>query len=84
MIKKTIDILTSYSAPLKVCEMGNVAVARGAIEANVDDVFSYPGTPSTEISEVFSHVYSFQNRKENVEKYPAQTANKIYFEYSIN
>ncbi len=84
MIRKTIDILTSYSAPLKVCEMGNVAVARGAIEANIDGVFSYPGTPSTEISEVFSHVNSFQNRKENEEKYPQQTAIKIYFEYSIN
>lgn len=84
MIRKTIDILTSYSAPLKVCEMGNVAVARGAIEANVDGVFSYPGTPSTEISEVFSHVNSFQNRKENEEKYPHLTSNKIYFEYSIN
>lgn len=84
MIKKTIDILTSYSTPHKVCEMGNVAVARGAIEANVDGVFSYPGTPSTEISEVFSHVNSFQNRKENIENYPEQTADKIYFEYSIN
>ncbi|NUM51912.1 MAG: FAD-dependent oxidoreductase [Flavobacteriales bacterium] len=84
MIKKTIDILTSYSTPRKVCEMGNVAVARGAIEANVDGVFSYPGTPSTEISEVFSHVNSFQNRKENEEKYPHVTGNKIYFEYSIN
>lgn len=84
MLRKTIDILTSYSTPLKVCEMGNVAVARGAIEANVDGVFSYPGTPSTEISEVFSHVNSFQNRKENEEKYPHLTSNKIYFEYSIN
>ena len=64
--------------------MGNVAVARGAIEANVDGVFSYPGTPSTEISEVFNHVNSFQNRKENIDKFPKQTANKIYFEYSIN
>src|SRR3990172_11626391 len=84
MLKQTIDILTSYKKSKKVCAMGNVAIARGAIEAGVCGVFSYPGTPSTEISEVFNYVNSFQSRKENEEKYPAQTGNKIYFEYSIN
>lgn len=84
MLRQTIDILTNYPTPEKRCVMGNVAVARAAIEVGVDGVFSYPGTPSTEISEVFNHVNSFQSRKENNEKYPEQTAQKIYFEYSIN
>ena len=84
MLKQTIDILTSYTKHQKRCVMGNVAVARGAIEAGVNGVFSYPGTPSTEISEVFNFVNEFQNRKENEVKYPELTSSKIYFEYSIN
>lgn len=84
MQKETIEILTSFKSPKKVCVMGNVAVARGAIEAGVNGVFSYPGTPSTEISEVFNFVNEFQNRKENEVKYPELTSSKIYFEYSIN
>ena len=84
MLTQTIDILTSCQKPKKVCAMGNVAIARGAIEAGVCGVFAYPGTPSTEISEVFNYVNEFQNRVENQEKYPEQTAHKIYFEYSIN
>ena len=64
--------------------MGNVAIARGAIEAGVCGVFSYPGTPSTEISEVFNFVNEFQGKKENQEQYPQQTQHPIYFEYSIN
>lgn len=31
--------------------LGNQAVARGLYEAGVDVVSSYPGTPSTEITE---------------------------------
>lgn len=84
MLKQTIDILTSQKNEKKVCEMGNVAIARGAIESGVCGVFSYPGTPSTEISEVFRFVNDFQNKKENEQNYPQQTKNKIYFEYSIN
>jgi indolepyruvate ferredoxin oxidoreductase alpha subunit len=64
--------------------MGNVAVARGAIEAGVSGVFSYPGTPSTEISEVFNYVSDFQGKSTNQARYPKQTKHQIYFEYSIN
>ena len=64
--------------------MGNIAAARGAIEAGVCGIFSYPGTPSTEISEVFNYIRQFQNNEEYLKKYPLQTENKIYFEYSIN
>ena len=34
--------------------LGNQAVARGLYEAGVDVVSSYPGTPSTEITEFAS------------------------------
>ena len=34
--------------------MGNEAIARGAIEAGVDFVAGYPGTPSSEIIETLA------------------------------
>jgi indolepyruvate ferredoxin oxidoreductase alpha subunit len=64
--------------------MGNVAIARGAIEAGVSGVFSYPGTPSTEISEVFKYIDEFQRNRYSREAFPYATPNRIYFEYSIN
>ena len=36
---------------MKKLLLGNAAVARGAYEAGVSVVSSYPGTPSTEITE---------------------------------
>ncbi len=84
MLKQTIEILTTYGEPKKVCVMGNVAAARGAIESGVCGVFSYPGTPSTEISEVFKYVNEFQAVKENQENFSEQTKHRIYFEYSVN
>ena len=36
---------------MKKLMLGNAAVARGAYEAGVTVVASYPGTPSTEITE---------------------------------
>jgi indolepyruvate ferredoxin oxidoreductase alpha subunit len=64
--------------------MGNEAIARGAIEAGVRGVFAYPGTPSTEISEVFNHVSDFQLNPAHQKKYLQLTADPIYFEYSVN
>ena len=64
--------------------MGNEALARGAIEAGVRGVFAYPGTPSTEISEIFSHISFFQNEAPDRELYPELVRNRIYFEYSVN
>lgn len=84
MINKVIDILTSHDTPKKVCAMGNEAVARGALEAGVNGVFSYPGTPSTEISEIFSYVNDFQMNPAHRDQYSELTANPVYFEYSIN
>ena len=38
--------------------LGNEAIARGALEAGVDVVTCYPGTPSTEISDTLSELES--------------------------
>ncbi|MBT7789596.1 MAG: FAD-dependent oxidoreductase [Calditrichaeota bacterium] len=82
--KKLIKILTPCKTPEKQVLMGNEAVARGAIEAGVRGVFAYPGTPSTEISEVFKNVSTFQIDPEQKKTYPELTKDPIYFEYSIN
>ncbi|PCJ27877.1 MAG: hypothetical protein COA97_02780 [Flavobacteriales bacterium] len=84
MENKVVDILTSYKKPHKVSAIGNEAVARGAIEAGVNGVFSYPGTPSTEISEIFNMVSTFQADPKNEKEYTNLVQNKTYFEYSIN
>jgi indolepyruvate ferredoxin oxidoreductase alpha subunit len=84
MLKKIIKILTSYETPLNACAIGNEAVARGAIEAGVRGVFAYPGTPSTEISEIFNHINRFQNDPAHQTTYPDLTARPVYFEYSVN
>lgn len=84
MLRETIEILTSHTSPVEKVVMGNVAIARGAIEAGVSGVFSYPGTPSTEISEVFNYVHTFQHNEANQEHHAELTEHKIYFEYSIN
>ena len=39
---------------MKKLLLGNAAVARGAYEAGVRVVSSYPGTPSTEITETIA------------------------------
>jgi len=84
MIERTVKILTPHSSPHKTCVMGNEGIARAALEAGVNGVFSYPGTPSTEISEIFNHVNTFQTNSANKEKYPELTLDPVYFEYSIN
>ena len=46
---------------MKKLLLGNAAVARGAFEAGVNVVASYPGTPSTEITEEvakYDEIYS--------------------------
>jgi indolepyruvate ferredoxin oxidoreductase alpha subunit len=49
--------------------MGNGAIARGALEAGVNVVASYPGTPSSEITENLLKVAKERN---------------LYVEWSIN
>ncbi|MCX6290262.1 MAG: thiamine pyrophosphate-dependent enzyme [Bacteroidetes bacterium] len=84
MLERTIKILTAHSSPHKTCVMGNEGIARAALEAGVNGVFSYPGTPSTEISEIFNFINGFQNSHSNKLKYPELTSDPVYFEYSIN
>jgi len=54
---------------MKALMFGNEAIVRGALEAGVGFSASYPGTPASEIGDVFSKV-----AKEN----------SIYFEWSVN
>jgi indolepyruvate ferredoxin oxidoreductase, alpha subunit len=56
--------------------LGNEAITRGAIEAGVDVATTYPGTPSSEIADTFSHIAKYL--KKNNKKVP------YYFEYSTN
>ena len=69
---------------VELCLLGNEAVARGALEAGVEGVFAYPGTPSTEISMSF---YNLQrgvsdNSPRSID--PLGEALPPYFEFSIN
>lgn len=84
MSKRTIEILTSYPEGCRQIVMGNVAIARGAIEAGVRGVFAYPGTPSTEISEVFRHVRDFSTALSAGKDYAELVERAPYFEYSVN
>jgi indolepyruvate ferredoxin oxidoreductase alpha subunit len=62
------DILSAPEAH-KLFLLGNEAAVRGALESGVSIVSTYPGTPSSEIGDVFSKI--------------AREAG-IYFEFSIN
>jgi len=56
--------------------LGNEAITRGAIEAGVDVATTYPGTPSSEIADTFSHIAKYLKKNERKTPY--------YFEYSTN
>ena len=56
--------------------LGNEAITRGAIEAGVDVATTYPGTPSSEIADTFSHIAKYLKKQK---KKPS-----FYFEYSTN
>lgn len=56
--------------------LGNEAIARGALEANVDVATTYPGTPSSEIADTLSAVAIYLKKKN--EEVP------FYFQYSVN
>jgi indolepyruvate ferredoxin oxidoreductase alpha subunit len=57
------------SAGKKVTILGNEAIVRGALESGVGFVSTYPGTPTTEIGDLFSKIAKDVG---------------IYFEYSTN
>ncbi|MCD5396135.1 MAG: indolepyruvate ferredoxin oxidoreductase subunit alpha [Candidatus Pacebacteria bacterium] len=58
----------------KISLLGNEAIARGALEAGVDFVTQYPGTPSSEVGDTFFRL------KEEIKKINPL----FYFEYSTN
>jgi len=82
--QKIVQYLTSFEEPCEVCVTGNDAIVRGALEAGVGGVFSYPGTPSTEISEAFSRISQFQSSEDGQDKYADLVSSPVYFEYSVN
>jgi len=82
--QKIIQYLTSFEEPHEVCVTGNDAIVRGALEAGVGGVFSYPGTPSTEISEAFSRISRFQSSEQNQDGSSDLVSPPVYFEYSVN
>ncbi len=51
------DRVLSAGAGEKLCILGNEAIARGALEAGVRFVSGYPGTPASEIGDVFSRCH---------------------------
>src|SRR4030042_4484662 len=55
----------------KVILLGNEAIVRGALESGVNFVSTYPGTPASEIGNIFFKL--FQNKEYNG-----------YFEFSTN
>ena len=69
MIKEIISNKTGEKAIL----LGNEGIVRGAIEAGVQFVSTYPGTPSSEIGDTF---FKIQNSKSKIKN--------LYFEFSTN
>jgi len=58
----------------KTLLLGNEAVVRGALEAGVDFITTYPGTPASEIGNSF---YAIQQSNNRIKQ-------SFYFEYSAN
>ena len=57
----------------KVVLLGNEAIIRGALEAGVQFVTTYPGTPASEIGDIF---YKIQDIRYKIQD--------LYFEFSVN
>ena len=53
----------------ELCLLGNEAIARGALEAEVRFVSGYPGTPASEIGDTFSRIHRDAG---------------VHFEWSVN
>ena len=56
--------------------LGNEAITRGALEAGIDVITAYPGTPSSEIADTFSKIAKKATKER---RNPG-----FYFEYSTN
>jgi len=70
------DVLSERSEKEKALLLGNEAVVRGSLEADIDVATTYPGTPSSEIADTFSAVarhYTSQDKDPG-----------FYFQYATN
>ncbi|HHV41358.1 MAG TPA: indolepyruvate ferredoxin oxidoreductase subunit alpha, partial [Clostridiaceae bacterium] len=50
------SVIAEDAVGKRVLLMGNEAIARGAVEAGVEVMAAYPGTPSSEIGEVLAEI----------------------------
>lgn len=57
----------------KIILLGNEAIVRGALEAGVNFVSTYPGTPASEIGNTFFKIQNSESKIKN-----------LYFEFSVN
>ena len=60
----------------KILLLGNEAITRGALEAGIDVVTTYPGTPSSEIADTFSKIAKLATKRDRDPGF--------FFEYSTN
>ena len=60
----------------RILLLGNEAITRGALEAGIDVVTTYPGTPSSEIADTFSKIAKHATKQDRDPGF--------YFEYSTN
>jgi len=65
--------ITSKKPNKKIILLGNDAIVRGALEAGVQFVSTFPGTPASEIGNTF---YQIQNSEYKIRN--------LHFEYSVN
>jgi len=69
------EILKNKNKGEKAVLLGNEAIVRGALESGVQFVSTYPGTPASEIGNIFYEISRLRASK---------TAKNIYFEFSVN
>jgi indolepyruvate ferredoxin oxidoreductase alpha subunit len=69
--------LLSKKGGKRIILLGNEAICRGALEAGVNFVSTYPGTPATEVGDTFARI-SKTTRK------TTEGRGDLHFEYSVN
>jgi indolepyruvate ferredoxin oxidoreductase alpha subunit len=79
-MEKIKEILNSQGDK-KIILLGNEAIVRGALEAGVQFVSTYPGTPASEIGNVFYKISNLQSRISNLFEF--STNEKVALEAAI-
>jgi indolepyruvate ferredoxin oxidoreductase alpha subunit len=66
--------------------LGNEAIVRGALEAGAQFITTYPGTPATEIGDIFNNIKCQMSPYHCLRRATGQANVKcqFYFEYSVN